>query len=81
MKYIQILLIVLSVNFISADSEKLDPIIFMLDLMNRQSKGPAVSFKLQRICVMAANRVAPPYGALSLVYRGDIFFAFLKRLF
>ena len=38
MKFIQILLIVFSVNFISADSEKLDPIIFMLDLSVVDSK-------------------------------------------
>ena len=39
MKFIQILLIVFSVNFISADSEKLDPIIFMLDLSVVDSKN------------------------------------------
>ena len=39
MKKIKILLIVFTVNFISADSEKLDPIIFMLDLSVVDSKN------------------------------------------
>ena len=48
MKFIQILLITFSINLFSAEANKLDPIIFILDLSVVDSKIPAIEEVLSK---------------------------------